>query len=202
MGECRISFEIGEAASGGIVEEVTTEVVGTEPEGRVLVDRDRRIRVRFAANRRVTGRCARSVLVQVVRLISRGLGFAPLVIGRRRTAVTDGVVVEVLGEAGDGLAVLRAAHRSQFTTMIVGVTVDGAREIAERAAALGDGGATTGSVVGVVELRDDVRRRRVADLKELIVGVVGPRGGETIGILQRGLEVGVRQIRPYKFVFI
>ena len=198
----RVCFEIGESASGGIVEEVTTEVVGTEPEGRVLVDRDRRIRVRFAANRRVTGRCARSVLVQVVRLISRGLGFAPLVIGRRRTAVTDGVVVEVLREAGDGLTILRATGRSQLGAGIVGIAVDGAREVAEGGADLRDGNATTRRVVGVVELGNDVGRRGVADLQELVVGVVCPAGGEAIWILERGLEVGARQVSPLESVFI
>ena len=115
-------------------------------------------------------------MVQVVRLISRGLGFAPLVIGRRRTAVTDGVVVEVLGEARDRLAILRATGRSQLASGVVRVAVDRAGEIAEGGAALGNGNAATGSVVSVVELRDDVGWRRVADLQELVVGVVLPGG--------------------------
>ena len=91
-------------------------------------------------------------MVKIVRLISRGLGFALLVVGRRRTAVANRVVVEVLGEAGDGLAVLRAAGRCQLAAGIVGVAFDGAREIAERAAALDNCGATARGVVGVVEL--------------------------------------------------
>ena len=115
----RVGLEIGETAAGGVVEEVAAEVVGTEAESRVLVDRDGRIRVRFAAHRRVAGGGTRGVLVQVVRLVGRGLGFALLVIGRRRTAVANRVVVEVLGEARDGLAVLRSAGRSQFAARIV-----------------------------------------------------------------------------------
>ena len=101
---------------------------------------------------------------------------ALLIVGRRRTAVTDGVVVEVLGEAGDELAVLRSAGRSQFASGVVSVAVDGAREIAKGAAGFGDGGATTRDIVGVVELGDYVRGRGVADLDELVVRVVLPGG--------------------------
>ena len=74
------------------------------------------------------------------------------------------------------MAVLRSAGRSQFATRVVGVGVDGAREIAEGGADFGDRRAATGSVVSVVELRDDVGRRRVADLDELVVRVVLPGG--------------------------
>ena len=180
----RVCFEIGESASGGIVEEVTAEVVGTESEGRVLVDRDNRIQIGFATNRRVAGRGTRYVLVEVICLIGRCLRLALLVVDRRRTAVAYGVVVEVLRESGDRLTVLRAAGRSQLASGIVGVAGDGARKIAEGGATLRDGDSTTGGIVCVVELRDDVRGHRVADLQELVVGVVGPRGGQAIGIQQ------------------
>ena len=180
MRKSRIGLEIGETAGGGVVEEVAAEVVRTKAEGRVLVDRDRRFGRGFAAHRRVAGRGARYVLVEVVRLIGRGLRFTLLVVGRRRAAVTDGVVVEVLGEAGDRLAVLRAAGRNQFASGVVSIGVDGVREVAEGAAALGDRGATARGVVSVVELGDDVGRRGVADLQELVVGVVCPAGGEAI----------------------
>ena len=116
-------------------------------------------------------------MIEVICLIGRGLCFALLVVGRRTATVADGVVVEVLGEARDRLAVLRAAGRSQLRARVVGVAVDGARKIAEGGAALGDGYTATGSVVSVVELRDDIRRRRVADLQELVVRVVGLAGG-------------------------
>ena len=177
LAERRVGLEIGEAASGCVVKEVATEVVGAEAEGRVLVDCDRCVRIGFAAHRRVAGGSALRVLIQVVGLIDRGLRFAPLVIGSRTATVADGVVVEVLGEARDRLAVLRAAGRSQLRARVVGVAVDGARKIAEGGAALGDGYTATGSVVSVVELRDDIRRRRVADLQELVVRVVGLAGG-------------------------
>ena len=85
------------------------------------------------------------------------------------------------------MAVLRSAGRSQFATRVVGVGVDGAREIAEGGATLRDGDSTTSGIVCVVELRDDVSGRRVADLQELVVGVVGPGGGQAVRIQQRGL---------------
>ena len=125
-------------------------------------------------------------MVQVVRLISRGLGFAPLVIGRRRTAVADRIVIEVLGEARDRLAILRTAGRNQLAAGVVGVGVDRAREVAERAAALGDGSAAAGGGVSVVELGDDVGRGGVTDLQELVVGVVGPAGRETVRVGDSG----------------
>ena len=112
--------------------------------------------------------------------------FTLLVVGRRRAAVTDGVVVEVLGEAGDRLAVLRAAGRNQFASGVVSIGVDGVREVAERAAALGDGSAAAGGVVSVVELGDDVGRGGVTDLQELVVGVVGPAGRETVRVGDSG----------------
>ena len=115
-------------------------------------------------------------MIEVICLIGRGLRFALLVVGRRRTAIADGVVVEVLGEARDRLVVLRSAGRSQLGAGIVGVAVDGAREVAEGGAALRDGNATTRRVVGVVELGNDVGRRGVADLDELVVRVVLPGG--------------------------
>ena len=127
---------------------------------------------------------------------------ALLVIGRRTAAVTNRVVVEVFREARDRLAILRAARRSQLAAGVVSIAVDATGKIAKCGAGLRDRGATTGGIVCVVELRDDVRGHRVADLQELVVGVVGPRGGQAVGILERGLEVGVRLIRPYKFVFI
>ena len=176
LGERRVGFEICETTCGGIVEKVATEVVGAKPEGRILVDRDGRVGVGFASHCHVAGRCARRVLVQVIGLIGRGLGFALLIVGRRRAAVADRVVVEVLRETGDRLAVLRSAGRSQLGAGIVGVGIDRAGEIAERAAASGDGSAAAGGIVGVVELRDDVGRRRVADLDELVVRVVLPGG--------------------------
>ena len=172
----RVSFEIGESTRGGVVEEVAAEIIGAKAEGRVLVDCDHRIRIGFATNRRVAGRGARGVLVEIVCLIGRCLRLALLVVRCRRTAVTDGVVVEVLGEAGDGLAVLRSAGRSQLGAGIVGVAVDGAREVAEGATALGDGNAATGGIVGVVELGNDIGRRGVTNLEELVIRVVGPGG--------------------------
>ena len=66
--------------------------------------------------------------------------------------------------------------RSQLATRVVGVGIDRARKVAKGAATLGDGNATTRGVVGVVELRDDVGGRRVTNLEELVVGVVGPAG--------------------------
>ena len=152
FGERCVGFEIGETAGGGVVEEVAAEIIGAEAEGRVLVDRDSRIEIGFTAHRRVTGGGTGSILVQVVRLVGRGLRFALLVVGRRRTTVANRVVVEVFGEAGDGLAVFRAAGRSQLRARVVGVAVDGARKIAEGGAALGDGYTATGGIVGVVEL--------------------------------------------------
>ncbi len=64
LGERRVGFEIGESTRGGVVEEVAAEIIGAKAEGRILVDRDRRIRVRFAANRRVAGRGARGVTLR------------------------------------------------------------------------------------------------------------------------------------------
>ena len=63
LAERRIGFKIGETTCGGIVEKVATEVVGAKPEGRILVDRDGRTRIGFAAHRRVTGGGARCILV-------------------------------------------------------------------------------------------------------------------------------------------
>ena len=176
LGERCVGFEIGEASGRGVVKEVTAKVVGTETEGRALVDRDGRIRVRFAANRRVTGGGTHCVLVQVIRLIGRGLRLALLVIGRRTAAVADRIVIEVLGEARDRLAILRATGRSQLASGVVRVAVDRSGEIAEGGAGFGDGCAAPGGIVGVVELRDDVSGRRVTDLKELVIRVVGPGG--------------------------
>ena len=110
----------------------------------------------FASYRRVAGGGARGVLVEIVCLIGRGLRFTLLVVGRRRAAVADRIVIEVLGEARDGLAVLRAAGRSQFAPGVVSVAVDGAQEIAKGAAALADGYAATGGIVGIVELGNDL----------------------------------------------
>ena len=64
---------------------------------------------------------------------------------------------------------------------------------------LGDSGATTCGVVGIVKLGDDVGRSGVTDLKELVVGVILPTGGQAIGVDERGLEVGTRQVRPNEF---
>ena len=183
----RVGFEIGETTGGRVVEEVTAKVVGTEAEGRVLVDRNRRIGIGFATNRRVAGSRARCILVEVVGLVSRGLGFALLVVGCRRTAVADRVVVKVFREAGDGLAVFGATRRSQLAARVVGVGVDGARKIAEGGASFGDCSAATCRVVCIIELGDDVGGRGVADLDELVVRVVGPAGGESIRISQRRL---------------
>ena len=182
--QSRVCFEIGEAASGCVVEEVAAEVVRAEAECRVLVDHDNRIQIGFATHRRVAGRGTLRVLIQVVGLIGRGLGFPLLVVGRGSAAVANRVVVEVLRESGDRLTILRAAGRSQLTAGVVGVGVDGAREVAEGGAGFGDRRAATGSIVGVVELRDDVGGRRVADLKELVVRVVGPAGGEAVRVLR------------------
>ena len=109
LGERRVGFEIGEAARRRVIEEVAAEVVGTESEGRVLVDCDHRIRIGFAANRRVAGCGTRGVLVEIVRRVGRCLCLTLLVIGSRTATVADGVVVEVLGEAGNRLAILRTA---------------------------------------------------------------------------------------------
>ena len=109
LAERRVCFEVGETAGGGVVKEVATEVVGAEAEGRILVDRNRRIGIGFATNRRVARRGAGGVLVQVVRLVGRSLSFALLIVGRRRAAVAKRVVGEVFREARDRLAVLRSA---------------------------------------------------------------------------------------------
>ena len=135
-------------------------------------------------------------MIQVVRRVGRGLRLTLLVVGRRRAAVADGVVVEVLGEARDRLAVLRAAGRSQLAARVVSIGIDRAREIAEGGAGLGDGGAATGGIVGVVELRDDVRRGGVLDLQELVVRVVGPTGDNAVGVGESGFQVGTREVGP------
>jgi hypothetical protein len=44
--------------------------------------------------------------------------------------------------------------------------------------------AAASGVVSVVELRDDVGRRCVANLQELVIGVVGPAGSKTVRILE------------------
>ena len=49
LAERRVGFEIGEAASGGIVEEVAAEVVGTEPVRFVTIDGNKRIEIGFAS---------------------------------------------------------------------------------------------------------------------------------------------------------
>ena len=182
LGERCVGFEICETTSRVIIEEVAAEVVRAKAEGRILVDRDRRIRIGFASYRRVAGRSTGNVLVEVVGLIGRGLRFALLIVGRRRTAVANRVVVEVLRKARDWLAVLRAAGRSQLASGIVGVGIDRAGEIAEGAAASRDCRAAACGIVGVVELGDDVGRGGVTDLQELVIGVVGPGGGQAIGI--------------------
>ena len=74
------------------------------------------------------------------------------------------------------MAVLRSAGRSQLASGVVRVAVDGAREVAEGATALGDGNAATGGIVGVVELGNDIGRRGVTNLEELVIRVVGPGG--------------------------
>lgn len=61
---------------------------------------------------------------------------------------------------------------------------------------LGHIDATTGGIVGVVVLRNDVGRRCVANLKQLVVGVVGPRGYETVGISKSGFEVRAVKVVP------
>ena len=65
----RVCFEIGESASGGVIEEAAAEIIGAEAESRVLVDRDRRIRIGFAAHRRVAGGGALRILIEVVRRV-------------------------------------------------------------------------------------------------------------------------------------
>ena len=120
----RVGFEIGETAIRSIVKEVAAEIVGTETEGRIFIDRDRRIGIGFAANRRVARRGARRVLVEVVRHVCGSLDFALLVVGCRTAAVADGVVVEVLGEAGDWLAIFGAPRRGQLAAVVVSIAVD------------------------------------------------------------------------------
>ena len=95
--------------------------------------------------------------------------FALLITGRGTAAISDGVVVEVFRESGDGLTVLRAASRDQLAAGIVGVAVDGAGEIAKGSACFRDGGTTTGGVVGVVA--GDAADPRAAS--EFAIGVIG-----------------------------
>ena len=53
---------------------------------------------------------------------------------------------------------------------------------------LTDPDTTACRIVRVVILRDDIGRGGVTNLKKLVVGVVLPAGGQTIGVGERGLE--------------
>ena len=68
-------------------------------------------------------RGAGRILIEPIRLIVRGLRLALLVIGRRRTAVADRVVVEVLREAWNGLAVLCSSGRSKLAAVVVEIRI-------------------------------------------------------------------------------
>ena len=67
---------------------------------------------------------------------------------------------------------------------------------------LGACDAATSGIVSVVVLRDDVGWESVADLQQLVVGVVSPRGSKAVGIGEGRLEVRTRQIRPRECAFI
>ena len=122
------------------------------------------------------------VLVQLVRRILR----TPHSALRTRPAVSNLVKVVGVGVSGIG----NGYGVREFALGIVGVIERiGLRK---RRARMRSRDSATSGVVSVIVLRNDVGRRCVANLKQLPLGVIGPRGGEAIGIGERGFGVAAR----------